>query len=284
MNILFLDDEEPIRKLFSLMLPVRNPDCTFHFAKSGHDALELSRKINFDMIITDSVMPEMVGYSFLIQRAKNGHPFVPTVVISGNLYGELLGKYAVMNNVIRVVPKPVTEWQTFDRHIHEVRQGLVGRLQHESLDASFLESLQFKCNMIVQGMEFLRTNKDPYQVFLYDALTAAKWIDQHGQAFNIKPLITYAEQIRNAIVEVIVSYKKVPESVASFITLAVDKILELSAGESWTQLSDDGGLERVEAIKLEMTKAAIELGLDAEMIIENRYQKQYQKDLQNGYR
>lgn len=88
MRILFIEDEEKIIELLAESL-----------AKDGHhlegftdpiQALEsfFARPGNYDVIVTDHLMPSMLGIE-VIKRVKSKHPEFPIILATGNYSEDL---------------------------------------------------------------------------------------------------------------------------------------------------------------------------------------------------
>ncbi|HEV2275901.1 MAG TPA: response regulator [Acidobacteriaceae bacterium] len=78
--ILCVDDEEIPRTLRILVLRKQGYEVTG--AASGAEAMELLGSQNFDLVLTDQMMPEMTGTE-LTRRLKSVMPEMPVVIISG---------------------------------------------------------------------------------------------------------------------------------------------------------------------------------------------------------
>ena len=79
-QILVVDDEEPIREVVSSMLN----QAGYHArqAASGMEALELlDCGEDFELILTDMMMPEMDGIA-LLEKIKERFPDVPVVMVT----------------------------------------------------------------------------------------------------------------------------------------------------------------------------------------------------------
>lgn len=101
-EILIVDDEAQLRELVkweleSLGYGVRE-------ASNGKEALEILRTYKPDMIVTDLVMPEMDGLTFLkALRIRVGqHP--PAIITTG--YSPELENEKIKLNIISVINKP----------------------------------------------------------------------------------------------------------------------------------------------------------------------------------
>lgn len=86
-KILVVDDEENIRFVLDELL---NADYAVSLAANGREALEMTDKTIFDLIITDLVMPEMNGIELVI-AVKNKFPNQKIIAMSGG--GGITGRF-----------------------------------------------------------------------------------------------------------------------------------------------------------------------------------------------
>ena len=80
-NILVADDEKAMRELLARALLSKG--FTVETASNGAEALEKNQEQPFDMLITDLVMPNIVGME-LVQKARQILPDLIVIVITGN--------------------------------------------------------------------------------------------------------------------------------------------------------------------------------------------------------
>ena len=102
-KVLFVDDEEKI--LFSLKRLFRNSDFETYYATSGQEGLELLRKKQVSVIVSDMKMPGMNGVEFLIEAMEIA-PDAVRIILSG--YAESGRIMDAVNNghIWRFIPKP----------------------------------------------------------------------------------------------------------------------------------------------------------------------------------
>ena len=90
-HILIVDDDEMIRSFIKQLLQINNFRITE--AENGKAGLKQFRKDTPDLVITDIIMPEMEGITFIRElRAHNEN--IPIIAMTGNVHGrmeELLG-------------------------------------------------------------------------------------------------------------------------------------------------------------------------------------------------
>jgi PAS domain S-box-containing protein len=100
-TILLVEDEEIVRRLIQRML--EEAGYKVLIAANGHDALTLAEAANFDLVLTDVVMPHMSG-SELISRLD---PRIPVLFISGYT-AELVEQHRVLDPGTNLLQKPFT--------------------------------------------------------------------------------------------------------------------------------------------------------------------------------
>ena len=79
-KILVVDDNLMMRRLIMNLFPEQN--MAFDEAADGNEGLEKIRQHNYDLVITDIVMPGMEGIEMIIQ-AKKQFPELKIIAMSG---------------------------------------------------------------------------------------------------------------------------------------------------------------------------------------------------------
>jgi len=79
-NILLVDDEESIRKMVRAVLS--DEEYVFTEANNGAEALEILESAEFDLIITDVIMPDCDGIE-LVMTVRKKLPDIKVIVMSG---------------------------------------------------------------------------------------------------------------------------------------------------------------------------------------------------------
>jgi len=79
-KILVVDDNLMMRRLIMNLFPEQN--MAFDEAADGNEGLQKIRQHNYDLVITDIVMPGMEGIEMIIQ-AKKQFPELKIIAISG---------------------------------------------------------------------------------------------------------------------------------------------------------------------------------------------------------
>jgi len=94
-HILFVDDEESARLLFSIKFrkEIENNDLFISFAKDGQDAWEQIEKIGEELLLIncDINMPNMDGYE-LLKKVKKAHPHIIFNIVSAYTTDEYVDK------------------------------------------------------------------------------------------------------------------------------------------------------------------------------------------------
>ncbi len=102
-KILIVDDETSIRNLLSKILSSSNYEAVT--ASNGREGLELYKKENPDLVITDIVMPDMEGIE-LIRHLRKIDRNLPVIVMSGNPTGQQFLKTANLLGAHSTLLKP----------------------------------------------------------------------------------------------------------------------------------------------------------------------------------
>jgi DNA-binding NtrC family response regulator len=79
-RILVVDDEEQIRSMLTQMLGARGYEV--HTAKDGEQALVLVGQYDFQLVITDMIMPEKDGLKLIMELVRD-YPDLRILAISG---------------------------------------------------------------------------------------------------------------------------------------------------------------------------------------------------------
>jgi len=113
-RILLVEDDQAVRESIKLLLGIDRHAVTE--AASGREALELFAGSRYDLVITDYLMPEMLGDE-LAQSLKNLAPAQPILMVTA--YAEKLDKTGKPADA--VLPKPFS--------LKELRQAMARRMQ-----------------------------------------------------------------------------------------------------------------------------------------------------------
>ena len=100
-NILVVDDDRLNRELISNAL--RKDGHKVVEACDGVLALEILQVLNFDLVITDFVMPKLNGIKF-VERVHSLRPTLPMLFITG--YLSILSDKTMLNDVAGILGTP----------------------------------------------------------------------------------------------------------------------------------------------------------------------------------
>jgi CheY-like chemotaxis protein len=109
-QILFVDDEQPIRLLFSRILSSKNREILT--VASGSEALERVQTQAFDLILLDLKMPGMNGAQTL-RRIRETDRQVPVFIVTAfeNEFGNALHKLQEAGVDFEILNKPIEKKQ-----------------------------------------------------------------------------------------------------------------------------------------------------------------------------
>jgi len=80
-QILLADDEADVRSMMKLVLEIDHHEVVE--ARNGQEALDLFRSREFDVVVTDLVMPGMYGDALALEIKKQS-PGLPVIMITAN--------------------------------------------------------------------------------------------------------------------------------------------------------------------------------------------------------
>ncbi len=148
-KILIVDDEEKIRHILQLMLERQGYETAQ--AANGEEALQLIKKYNFGMIITDLKMPVMDGMT-LLRETKKIDPDYPVIVLTA--FGTIESAADAMEEgALYYFTKPFDEEKVIDKVKRYLRiSDLVEerRIHREELSESFNFS-----NIVAESQQML---------------------------------------------------------------------------------------------------------------------------------
>lgn len=139
-TVLFVDDEKNVlaslRRLFYDVGP------NLLFANSGIEGLEILKKENVDLIVSDVRMPEMDGIEFLNQ-VKQLYPHITRIFLSGYADQKAVVQALSEGSAQQILPKP---WQD---------EELVSIVQKALLQAADLKSQNLGLHRIINSISSL---------------------------------------------------------------------------------------------------------------------------------
>lgn len=102
-SILVVDDEESILRTVSRELKKAGYEVTM--AASGAEAIEKLKMSGYDLLITDLLMETFTGIDVMLV-AKELHPAIKMVAITGFSYDDSLAQAALRSGVMDIITKP----------------------------------------------------------------------------------------------------------------------------------------------------------------------------------
>ena len=83
--ILVVDDDPECRDILMRLLTLS--DYEVETVESGRDAVELLKRAEFKLVLTDIVMPDMDGLE-LLSHVKSHYPNIPVIMVTGRASNE----------------------------------------------------------------------------------------------------------------------------------------------------------------------------------------------------
>jgi len=120
-RVLVVDDEENIREVLSNYLESMNYEV--HTAEDGQDALDKYRKGDFDLIISDLLMPNIDGLE-LLKRIRNIDKEVIFLMITG---------YPSIETAVDAIKKGAYDYITKPFHMEDVKLRIERAFEKRSL-------------------------------------------------------------------------------------------------------------------------------------------------------
>ncbi len=117
-TVLFVDDDEMV--LRSLDRALRDEQYNSLFANGGKEALEILKRNEVHVMVTDMCMPDMLGFE-LLRIVKKEYPYITRMVLSGYTEAGNILKAVNEGEVFRYIPKP---WKLEEEFKPAVRQGI----------------------------------------------------------------------------------------------------------------------------------------------------------------
>ena len=118
-TVLFVDDDEML--LRSLDRALRDEQYNSLFANGGKEALEILKRNEVHVMVTDMCMPDMLGFE-LLRIVKKEYPRITRMVLSGYTEAGNVLKAVNEGEVFRYIPKP---WKLEEEFKPAVRHGIV---------------------------------------------------------------------------------------------------------------------------------------------------------------
>jgi len=103
-NILIIDDNRMLRNSISEYLGFMVQGCTIMTAEDGQTGIEMLKSNPVNLVLTDLEMPGIDGYR-VIEYAKNNHPDVPVIIMTGSWSADL-SELVSKTGIVRCLEKP----------------------------------------------------------------------------------------------------------------------------------------------------------------------------------
>ena len=112
-HILVVDDDDMLRSYVRELLKLNN----FHVSEAadGREGLKKFRETTPDLVITDIIMPEMEGISF-IRKLREYSQDIPIIAMTGNVHGHM-DEYLEISSQIganEILRKPIKSEEFLD--------------------------------------------------------------------------------------------------------------------------------------------------------------------------
>ena len=103
-KIIYIEDDDNVRYAISKLL-TKNGHSVIE-ATNGFEGIELIKKSEVDIVLTDIVMPVMEGMELIAHLVKE-YPGLPIIAISGGTTDYLT--FATRMGATEILPKPINE-------------------------------------------------------------------------------------------------------------------------------------------------------------------------------
>lgn len=134
MKLMIIDDESPILESMQRALKPTGYECVTFL--SSPDALEAYRQGDFDVVITDFMMPEMNGIEVLKAiRAVNPEAFV--IILTG--YADIENAIAAVNNGAHAFFRKPLDFRDFIMTLKKIEEKINGTKKKEIDMSRFMD-------------------------------------------------------------------------------------------------------------------------------------------------
>ena len=131
-TVLFIDDEEKI--LRSLKRGLLDESYNTLFASSGKEALEILKREEVHVLVTDMRMPEMSGLE-LLRSVKQEYPHIVRMVLSGYTQVTTLLTAINQGEIFKFITKPWQLEEEFKPAVREAVEYYNFRNQQQTVEA-----------------------------------------------------------------------------------------------------------------------------------------------------
>lgn len=190
-NILFIDDEPHI--LHSMKLAFRNEKLKLFLANTPDKALDIIRKEEISVIISDNMMPGINGVD-LLSKAKNISPHSIRILLTGDCDEDCMLKSINVANIFKFIKKPfraksiITIVKKCVRLYQESK--LVGKLKKGNIN--LVQAIQrHSMNQIDFEPQWLNANKLEENMILLEDLKNNRGVllMKKGRCLKLKDIV-----------------------------------------------------------------------------------------------
>ncbi|MBF0606251.1 MAG: hybrid sensor histidine kinase/response regulator [Candidatus Magnetobacterium sp. LHC-1] len=215
-NILVVDDDPDIIRLFSLRLPPLGYQVTT--ASSGEEALDLIRQVAPHIVLLDQEMPGLDGLNTFLS-IKALWPELPVVMCTGHGSVELVRVFMLKGGQ-DFIQKPILDFETLDFRLRKILLDIDSKrkTQQELIAVSTkIETEAFKSSLLTSMSHELRTPLNHLMGF--SQLLASGGEDQVGLSQKI---LEAAERLNTLVDKILatVTLEKGVESDLSVVNLS----------------------------------------------------------------
>ena len=211
--ILLVDDEEDIRDVLGVSLA--DMGYTVHTAENGDQALDIFRKIDPPIVLTDIKMPGMDGLG-LLQMIKHENPETEVIMITGhgdmNLAIKSLKFEAtdfitkpINDDALEIALRRVQDKIVMKRQLKEYTENLETLVREKTELQDHLSSLGLMIGSISHGIKGLLTGLDG-GMYLVDSGFSKQNREQIKEGWETVKLMV--ERIRKMVLDILFYAKK----------------------------------------------------------------------------
>ena len=195
-RIMVIDDEESMCKFMQIMLKKEGYEVTT--TQSSHEALDILKQINHDLIIADLMMPELNGLE-LLARVKNLDPEANFIVMTA---------YASVDTAIEALKKGAYDYLTKPFKVDEIRITIKKALEQKrikreniSLKKQLKKEFSFD-NFIGSSTKILEMRKMAEKVAQSDSTVLIQGESGTGKELVAKAIHYYSQRSDKAFVSI----------------------------------------------------------------------------------
>ncbi|MDP2157302.1 MAG: response regulator [Nitrospirota bacterium] len=277
MKILIVDDHEEFRTYLRYLL--QSHGCTVVEAVDGMEGFDKALTHRPDMIISDSLMPNMDGFQLLMEIKRNeATRDIPFLFYSGNYIGEQDADLAISLGADAYLLKPMQSgelWHEIQKNMRMVRQAKEERYEEKAEDENlrlYGKVVAFKLDEKIRELEkeiLQRREAERELKVLSHSLLEKLELERRHTARELH------DDIGQALTAVKLSLQSIPRSPdegefaqmlqqsISSVNLAIQRVRTLSLNLR-PSLLDDLGLEA--ALRWLLDQTAMPAGISSELV------------------